>query len=367
MSNKVQVGVIGTSGWADFLLLPSLQSHSQAEIVALCGRNQERAKEIASKYDIPHTFADYREMIATANLQAVVIASPDDLHYPMTMAALEAGLHVLCEKPLANSAQDAKAMYEKAQANGVKHMVLFTWRWVPHIQYLRKLVQDGYIGRLYHADFRFMGGYGRSGDYAWRFDKSRTNGIVCDLGSHMIDMARWLINDIKSVQANLATFVEHSGPDNQPIIPINDSALLMVEFTDGGHGIIQASAVAHIGSYFMQQQVRLYGEKGTLQANVSFSGSELDSIIQGMSHSEEEFHNIAIPPEYWSGLDKPVFDLDGWQQQFCNQPVGLRLFIDAILEDKEVTPSFFDGLKAQEVVDAALTSHETGQRVSISS
>ncbi len=367
MSEKVRVGVIGTSGWTDFLLLPSLQSHSQAEIVALCGRNQERAKEVASKYDIPQIFADYREMMATTDLQAVVIGSPDDLHYPMTMAALETGLHVLCEKPLANSVQDAKAMYEKAQANRLKHMVLFTWRWMPHFQYLRKLVQDGYIGRLYHADFRFMGGYGRSADYTWRFDKSRANGIVSDLGSHMIDMARWLVSDIKNVQANLATFIKHSGLDSQPVTPINDSALLTIEFTDGGHGIIQASAVAHIGSHFMQQQVYLYGEKGTLQANVSFSGSKLDSIIQGMTHLEEELQNIAIPPEYWSELDKPVFDLDRWQQLFCKQQIGLRLFIDAILEDKEVTPSFFDGLKAQEVVDAALTSHETGQQVAIAS
>ena len=367
MREKVRVGVIGTSWWADYLLFPSLQSHSQADIVALCGRNQERAQEIAAKYDISQTFADYREMITTANLQAVIIASPDDLHYPMTMAALEAGLHVLCEKPLANNVQDAKTMYEKAQAKGLKHMILFTWRWMPHFQYLRKLVQDGYIGRLYHADFRFTGGYGRSSDYAWRFDNKRANGVVGDLGSHMIDMAQWLVGDIKHVQANLATCVKHSSSNDQPLIPNNDSALLIVEFTEGGHGIIQATAVAHLGAQWMQQQVNLYGEKGTLKANALFLGSPLDSIIQGVQQSEEEFQNIAIPPEYWAGLDKPIFDGDRLQQQFCNQPIGLRLFIDAILEDKDLAPTFFDGLKVQEVVDAALTSHETGQRVTISS
>jgi predicted dehydrogenase len=366
MSEQIRVGVISTSWWSDFLILPSLSSHPQAQIAAICGRNGTRAEEIATKYNIPKIFTDYHEMIEKSELHAIVIASPDDLHYPMTMAALEAGLHVLCEKPLANNAQNAKAMYEKAQASDVIHMVLFTWRWMPHFQYLRKLIQDGYIGRLYHADFRFIMGYGRSTDYAWRFDKRRANGIVGDLGSHMIDMARWLVGDIKNVQANLAAFVEHSSPDDQPLTPANDSALLTVEFTAGGHSTIQASAVAHLGSQFGQQQVRLFGDGGTLQANMLFSGSDLDTIIQGAKSSEEQFQHMAIPPEYWVGLDAPVFDVDRIQQLFCTQSAGPRLFIDAILEDKELTPNFFDGLKVQEVIDAALTSHQTKRQVEIS-
>ncbi|HRW09960.1 MAG TPA: Gfo/Idh/MocA family oxidoreductase, partial [Caldilineaceae bacterium] len=103
MTESVRVGVIGTSWYADMMHLPTLQSHSQAEIAAICGRNREPAEVLAKKYAIPAIYSDYREMIEQGNLDAVVVATPDDLHYPMVMAALDAGLHVICEKPLAST------------------------------------------------------------------------------------------------------------------------------------------------------------------------------------------------------------------------------------------------------------------------
>jgi predicted dehydrogenase len=111
MSEKVRVGVIGTSWWADMMHLPSLKSHPGAQIAAICGRKRDRADDMARKYEIPRVFTDYREMIARANLDAVVIATPQDLHYPMTMAALDAGLHVMCEKEMALNAHQAREMY----------------------------------------------------------------------------------------------------------------------------------------------------------------------------------------------------------------------------------------------------------------
>jgi predicted dehydrogenase len=182
----------------------------------------------------------------------------------------------------------------------------------------------------------------------------------------MIDMALWLVGDVENVQAHLATFIKRSSPNGQEFTPANDSALITVEFTNGGHGTIQASAVAYMSDRIMQQQVRLYGDTGTLQVNVLFSGSNRDTIIQGAKHHEEQFQNIVVPSKYWSGLDAPIFDGNQVQQLFCKQPIGPRLFIDAVLEGKEVTPNFFDGLKAQAVVDAVLTSHQTKQRVAIS-
>ena len=130
MSQKVRVGVIGTSWYADIMHLPAAQSHPQAELAAICGRNQQRTKEIAEKYSIPKTFNDYQEMIQEGSLDAVIIASPDNLHYEMTMRALEANLHVLCEKPLAMKAGQAWEMYQKAEITGVKHMTYFTYRWM---------------------------------------------------------------------------------------------------------------------------------------------------------------------------------------------------------------------------------------------
>lgn len=176
----VRVGVVGTSWWTGFMHLPTLSSHPQAQLTAVCGRNRDRAAEIAEKHHIPLVFTDYREMMRQGGLDAMIISAPDDLHHPMTMAALEAGLHVLCEKPLAMNASQAREMFEAARAKGVKHMVLFTYRWLPHIRYAYDLIQEGFVGRPYQAHFHFVGGYARSSTYAWRFDRTRANGILGD-------------------------------------------------------------------------------------------------------------------------------------------------------------------------------------------
>ena len=140
MTQQVRVGIIGTSWWADAMLLPSVSSHPGAKLAALCGRDRGRADEMAQKYSVEQVYTDYQKMLGSGQLDAVIVATPDDLHYAMTMDALEAGHHVLCEKPLALKAADARAMYEKAEAKRLKHMTLFTWRWMPHFQYVRNLV-----------------------------------------------------------------------------------------------------------------------------------------------------------------------------------------------------------------------------------
>jgi predicted dehydrogenase len=365
MTEQVRVGLVGTSWWADLMFLPSLKSHSRAEIVAICGRNRNRAEELAQKYGICQVFTDYQEMIEQGNLQALVVATPDDLHYPITMKALEAGLHVLCEKPLALNADQAKAMYEKAEAMGVKHMVLFTWRWLPHFQYLRRLLEAGYIGRCFHCHLSFLGGYGRNGQYMWRFDAQRANGILADLGSHMIDFARWYVGDIARVSTSLNTFVERAGPEGQRLEPANDSALLVVEFENGAQGTIQVSAVAHTGDRGVEQHLSLYGEGGTLHADVVFEGVESGSIIRGARHNEVQFQTLPIPDELWGEVDRPKVLSTLVPSLFIKQAVGSRLFIDGIVEDRPVSPNFYDGFKVQEVVDAALESHRTGCWVSL--
>ena len=165
MSNNVRIGVVGTSGWTDFMFGPALQSHPRAEWAAVCGRNRSRAEEMAAKYSVPQVFTDYREMIAHGNLNALIVAAPDDQHYEIALHAIAAGLHVLCEKPLALTAQHARAMYEAAEAARVRHTVLFTYRWMPFFRYVRDLIEQGAIGRCYHCEFRYLTGYARQPDY----------------------------------------------------------------------------------------------------------------------------------------------------------------------------------------------------------
>ncbi|MEO8395276.1 MAG: Gfo/Idh/MocA family oxidoreductase, partial [Chloroflexota bacterium] len=116
MAEQLKIGVIGTSWWAENVLMAMFANYERAKLMAVCGRNRERDDELAAKYNIPQVFTDYHQMIEQGGLDAVVVATPDDTHYEMVMAALDAGLHILCEKPVALNAKDAKAMYEKAEA-----------------------------------------------------------------------------------------------------------------------------------------------------------------------------------------------------------------------------------------------------------
>lgn len=365
MSKQVRVGIVGTSWWADLMFLPSLKSHPQTQLVAICGRNADRANEMAKKYEIPNVFTDYHTMLEQGNLDALVVATPDDLHYPITMAGLEAGLHVLCEKPLARNDKEAEAMAEKAELAGVKHMVLFTYRWLPHVQYLRQLIADGYLGRCFHAQLRFFANYGDGHEYSWRFDPQRANGILGDLGSHIIDLARVLVGDIARVSAHLNTYGNHSDVEGQPLNGTNDAALLAVEFANGAQGVIHVSAVAQVAERFMEQQLLLHGEAGTLEVDVSFGGANAGAALRGVRRGEEQFQTLTTPAELWGNVDDTQPFATRLFELFIKQSVGARLFIDSILADRPISPSFHDGLKTQQVIEAALESQRRGCWVSV--
>jgi predicted dehydrogenase len=367
MSERVRVGVIGTSWFTDVFHLSNLKCHPRAELAAICGRNRDRAKEMAKKHGIPLVFTDYREMIEKGNLQAIVIVTPDDLHYPMTMDALEAGLHVLCEKPLALNATQAREMYEKAEAVGVKHMVYFTYRWSPHYRYLKELVDQGYIGRCFDCDIRYLAGHGRRTAYAWRFDRQRANGVLGDFGSHMIDLAQWYVGDIARVSARLSTFVNRPATDGQPLDSANDAAIVTLQFRNGAQGTIRVSAVAHVADRGQEQHITLHGESGTLESDYSLRGSDMARQmiktpfeIRGARQDAAYFETLAVPDYIWGEADRShVF------AGFGTESVGGRLFIDAILEDRPAFPSFYDGLRVQKVIDAAIESHRKGCWVSL--
>jgi predicted dehydrogenase len=360
MSQKVRVGIIGTSWWTETMFLASFKSHISAEITAICGRNQDRAQELAGEYGIPHVFSDYRALLEQPNLDAVVVATPDDLHYPMTMDALDVGLHVLCEKPMALNAQDAWAMYEKAEAARVKHMVLFTWRWQPDFLFLKRLVDGGYVGHCYQAYFSFLGPFGREPEYQWRFDSQRSNGVISDLGAHMIDFARWYLGDVRKVSAHLATFIDRPDVEGKPSVPVNDSAVVTLQFDHGTQAVIQVSAMAHKADRGVDINILLHGASGSLEAEHIFFGSEARVKVLGARHDEEVFGRLAIPDDLQMDLEESdPFD------PYVKHSAGPRLFIDAILEDRSVSPNFYDGFKVQEVIDATLESHQNKCWVSL--
>lgn len=361
MSDKIRIGVIGTSGYSSFLL-STLATCEEAEIAAICGRTRSRAEALAAQHPTAQVYTDYNEMIKNGRLDAVVVASPDDLHYPMVMAALNAGLHVLGEKPLGLTVAEAQQMWERAEEVGVKHLVEFTVRWMPHSRYLRQLVQEGYFGRASHYTFHHYGDRAFDIGYDWHWDAARSLGVLGDLGSHTIALALWLGGEIRSVSAHLATFSQRLNPAGQPLVGANESAQLILDFADGAHGTIQLNQRIQMGERGRDYRAELNGEAGRVE--VDWWWGRLGGIgqvaVRGVRRGEQKFQRLEIPEQILQGVDPgDIFGV------FQNHLVGPRLFVDAILRDYQPEPGFDVGLKVQKVLNAALESHQTGRRIYI--
>src|SRR5258706_1684217 len=139
-NKNVSVGLVGTSWWADAMYLPALANHPNGRITAICGRNAENARLMAERWNIPHVYTDYNEMIEKEPLQALIVSTLNDTHYPITVRAIEAGLHVLCEKPIGLSYAQARDMAVLADRKGIKHMTAFTYRFMATTRYIKEPV-----------------------------------------------------------------------------------------------------------------------------------------------------------------------------------------------------------------------------------
>ncbi|HET7717294.1 MAG TPA: Gfo/Idh/MocA family oxidoreductase [Bauldia sp.] len=359
--DKVRVGLIGTSGWVEQMYVPSLASHPGAQVVAVCGRNPAPASAVAAKLGGAKVFSDYREMIAAGGLDAAIIVVPDDLHPAMVAAAAEARLHVLCEKPLANTLDDALAMQRQVEAAGVINMVLFTWRWQPHWRYVKHLVDRGYIGRCYRARFAFVESTAPGKGYKWRFDGRRASGAAGDLGSHMIDMAHWFFGDVARLNADLRCFVDQSTEADPPPLPVNDSALIAMTMRTGPQVLVDVSSVSYMADRDCLVTIELHGDEGTIEGHHRFLGAEAGVTLHGARRGEPRFSTLVVPDEYYTGRVAPdaVFD------PYVKQSAGVRAFIDAILEGRPVSPGFADGVRVQRVLEAVKASGKEGRSVDV--
>ncbi len=359
MTEKLRIGLVGSSWWTELMFLPALKAHPGAEVAAISSRTSDRLLAFAAKHRIPSIYTDYHEMFDKAGLDAVVVAPPDDLHKEMTLAALDSGLHVLCEKPLAPNAADAWAMQEAAEKSGLITMVLFTWRFQPHFGFLRDFIRDGGIGKPRRAQFGFFHGFVRQSGYEWRLDPRRATGTLGDLGSHFVDLSRWYFGEIKSVTARLETVVDRSRIPGHEGGSTNDSARLMLSFEDGPETLIDVGAAVPVGDRFMTHMMRIEGETASIELDYAFGGAEVGLKLRLVRDGEAAVP-LAVPAHYY-GASNPNEPFDIYR----TESVGPRLFIDSIAAGRKVTPNFTDGAKAQEVIDAALRSNRERRSIDL--
>ncbi len=247
---------------------------------------------------------------------------------------------------------DARRMHERAVAAGVRHMVLFTWRAQPHWRYVKQLIDDGYVGRCHHAEFRFLGGFALEPGYHWRFDGRRANGVTGDLGSHLIDLARWYLGEISAVRADLRTFVDQSAKADPPPLPANDAGFLSLEFAGGARADVVASAVTLLGDEGVRMTASFYGDNGSIEVRHPFFGTDAGPVIRSLRRGDPAFSVLPVPSAYYpEGADSAgLFD------PYLKQSAGARQFIDAIVVGGPVETDFSVGVAVQKVVDAALVS-----------
>ena len=363
-SRQIRIGVVGTSWWADAMYLPAISRHPLSDIRGVVGTRLAHTREFADRWSVPGAFSSLDEMLAAEPLDAVLILAPNRQHHPLTMTALQSGLHVLCEKPLGFDSRQVREMADTAAAAGLVTLCPFTYRFMPVNRYVKELVDEGYVGQPYHLNLRYFADYARNGDYMWRFDLGEAGaGVAGDLGSHWIDLARWWFGEIAAVTAVFGHALERAPrPDGAAYAQAEDSAMILLEFANGATGSIHVSAVAHEPTAFGQlHQVELHGSEGTLHATCDWDDVQR---VDGARRGEGAIHELAIPDRIFDGARRsPV--VATYKDTFRDHDVMARGFISAIAGGTRAVPDFRDGLAVQRVVDAAGRSARDGRRIEI--
>lgn len=367
MSKPLSVGVVGTSWWADAMYLPALHKHPQAVVAAVCGRHQERTQAFAQRWSIPQQFTDVDAMLQSAKLDALIVATRNDSHYPISIKALRQGLHVLCEKPLALTYPQAAEMAALAEAQGVKTMVPFTYSYMPTARYIKELIEEGYLGRPYHLNMRYYTGYARDGkDYTWRFDVGKAgSGALGDIASHFIYLASWYFGEIVGLFCKFGHMVERPSldPDGDPYEVGDDTTILTMEFANGAQGVIQATTVAYEDTTFGQtHHMEFHGSGGTLYHFIDWDTVQR---VSGVRDGEGIIKELAVPERIWGNVRRDTVH-NTYKDLFRENDFMTREFIDAIVAERPLRPNFQDGANIQCILDAAVKSNREQRWVAVS-
>ncbi|MFJ4287310.1 Gfo/Idh/MocA family protein [Paenarthrobacter nicotinovorans] len=348
------------------------------ELTAVAGRNPNGVKAAAAKYGWASTETDWRRLIERDDIDLIDICTPGNTHAEIAIAALEAGKHVLCEKPLANSVEEAAKMTAVAQAaaeRGVLSMCGFSYRRTPALALAKRMVEEGRLGKIRHVRAQYLQDWLSDADapLTWRLDKSKSgSGSLGDIGAHSIDAAQWITGlNITGVSALLETFVKerpiggdfvglggHGGSDGpRGPVTVDDAALFTARFGTGAVGIFEATRFALGRKNAMR--LELNGTKGSL----AFDFEDMNSLQFYDSALEPDagFRKIMVtePSHPYTANWWPTGHGLGYEHGFTHQVVDL---VNAIGAGEQPTPSFADALQVQKVLAAVEASANNSSR-----
>lgn len=340
--SKIKVGVIGCGSIAKHRHIPEHAANENVEIVAFCDIVEERAQEYADQYNAK-AYTSFEELLKNEEVDAVSVCTPNSLHAPISIAALNAGKHVLCEKPMATSAEEADAMIAAAEKNGKKLMIAHNQRFVASHAKARSIIESGALGKIY--SFRTAFGHGgpenwsADGSNSWFFKKELAFiGAMGDLGVHKTDLLRYLIGEEFT---EVAAFVEGSAKENSTV---DDNAVCILKSESGMIGTLAASWAYNGGE---DNSTVFYAENGImrLEDDPNFS------LIVEYKNGNSERHSLGVIQSNEEGQQTDTHVVEH--------------FIASILDDTTPPVCGNEGKKSLQVILAALKSSETKQIVRV--
>lgn len=362
MSKSIKAGIIG-AGIGKFHI-EGYQKHPGAEVVALADLNPAALESVGCSFGIQDLYTDYREMLADPKIDCVSVCVPNALHLPVVTDCLEAGKHVLCEKPLARDAKEGAKMVAAAEKAGKKFMIQFNNRYRPESQLLKDYMTAGDLGNVYYARCGWIRRNGIPGWGGWFTQKELAGGgPLIDLAVHMLDLTMWLMGNPEP-ECVLASTYSVFGPKMEALGPwgtpntrgkfdVEDMAVAMIKFAGGQTISLEASW----GSRCKREWVysTLMGDKAgaSLERVFGFDGADDSSIdtleVFTQEHGVPVNRNLVVEPDPAMGRHNAVMH-----------------FVDCLLDDNvEMISPATDGLRIMKILDAAYKSAQTGKAVNI--
>ena len=348
MASRLRVGVIGT-GFGALVQIPAFRAHARAEVVAVASGTPGKAKKTADALGVPHAFDDWRKLVE-ADLDLVSITTPPSLHHSMALAALAAGRHVLCEKPMAMSAVEADDMLAHGDRARRVHMIDHELRFNPNRRKARQLIEGGLIGTPRHALLTIVnaGRHDPAKPWGWWFDETQGGGLLGAVGSHQVDLLRYWLGDIAAVTGTAVPFVpERPLPDGhgRRRVTADEFSTFSLHFRSGAIGTVVLSAVA---THTAGPRAEVWGDAGSLVLDEAdrLWGGRLGEPLAELTEPE----TLPTPP----GMQYVSL----WGLSFVRLVDHL---VQAVLDGAPVAPAatFRDGLAVQRVLDAVRQAHRT--------
>lgn len=346
----IRVGVIGTRFGAR-VHVPGLRKAPGVRVTALCGTDMRRTREVAGSLGVPDAFDNYRDMLESGEIDAVSIAAPPHLHHNMVLLACECGLHVLCEKPMARNAAEARDMVRMARETGVGHALAYMRRYEPVRRKVKELVDSGFLGQVHSVSviaYRSTLANQDARNFSWLMEREKGGGVAASVGSHFVDALRWWFGEIHGVCGAVSTAITErtTASGDTRIVDADDNSAFVLRFANGAIGSV---SISYTAATDVGEEIVLSGSEGMLavQEPGRLVGARRGGRIADM---------LDAPKPMPAGESRAV-QLFG--QLATDWVAALRAGVDA-------DPSFEDGAKVQEVVDAVSRSMQLSRWIDLS-